>query len=284
MSGRGVAPRRAWVAAAAAALVAGAAWAQEPEARRPAAEGEAPPPALTLEAAERALPAWAARVDGVRDGLVRLSFATRPGVCVSGSWRSEGCPCEPLVVARLARSDGRAVRLDLRGPWATERRERGDAARANPPAADLGEVPPVEAAAFFLLLARDAGEDVGEAALAASSMADGVEVWPALIELVRRPSLPSGTRKAAVFWAGQAAADRATEGLVGLLQDEVELSLREHAIFALSQREDAASLDALLRVARESPEPRLRKRALFWLSQRPEPRVIAFFEEILVGG
>lgn len=229
-------------------------------------------------------PAWADRVDAVRDGVVRFAFATRPGVCVSGRWQDGGCACEPVAVAWLRKAEGRAVALDLRGPWEERSRARGDAARSEDGLLDLGEVPPEEAAAFFLELARAGGEGPGTSAVAAAHMADGVETWPALLELARDGGLPTSTRRAAVFWVGQAAADRATQGLVGLLEDEVELSLREHAVFALSQRSDAASLDALLRVARESPEPRLRKRALFWLSQRPEPRVMALFEEILTGG
>lgn len=229
-------------------------------------------------------PAWADRVEAVRDGVVRLSFATRPGVCISGRSEADGCPCEPVAVARLRKTDGRPVSLDLRGPWAERARAGGDDSRWEQAALDLGEVPPEEAAAFFLDLARAGGEGPGSSAVAAASMADGVETWPALLALARDTALPSGTRKAAVFWVGQAAAERATEGLVALLEDEVELSLREHAIFALSQRSDAASLDALLGVARESPEPRLRKRAIFWLSQRPDPRVMALFEEILTGG
>ncbi len=232
---------------------------------------------------ELARPAWADRVEAVRDGVVRLAYATRPGVCASGRPHDGGCPCEPVVVARLRKAEGHAVSLDLRGPWAEEARAGG---KVSPEESllDLGEVPPAEAAAFFLELSRTAGERAGAAAVAAATMADGVETWPELLDMARDESLPSGIRRAAVFWVGQAAADRATEGLVGLLEDEVELELREHAVFALSQRKDAASLDALLRIARESPEPRLRKRALFWLSQRPEPRVMALFEEILTGG
>ena len=90
-------------------------------------------------------------------------------------------------------------------------------------------------------------------------------------------------RQDAIFWLGQKAADRATEGLKSILADgSEELEVRESALFALSQQKSDQAFDALVNVAKSSKEPELRRTALFWLGQRGEdPRVLALFESIL---
>ena len=106
-----------------------------------------------------------------------------------------------------------------------------------------------------------------------------------MLTLARDGSIPRDTRRAAVFWLGQAAEEAATRGLVSVVEDAGAIEIREHAIFALSQRDDEAAFQALVRIARSSPEPALREKALFWLGQRDgDPRVLDLFEEILTSG
>ena len=82
----------------------------------------------------------------------------------------------------------------------------------------------------------------------------------------------------------QAAGERATEGLVSLIGDDSdEMEVRKQAVFALSQIRSDDTLDALMDIARTNAEPELRRNAMFWLGQTDDPRVIAFFEEILRG-
>ena len=90
-------------------------------------------------------------------------------------------------------------------------------------------------------------------------------------------------RMDAIFWLGQKAADRATDGLKSVLADgSEELEVRESALFALSQQKSDQAFDALVNVAKTSREPELRRTALFWLGQRgDDPRVLALFESIL---
>jgi HEAT repeat protein len=96
--------------------------------------------------------------------------------------------------------------------------------------------------------------------------------------------VPDETRKAAVFWVGQAASRKAVEGLEALVDDDTaDLALRERAVFSLSQQRDAQAVPALIRLAKEHPNPRIRQRALFWLGQRDDPRVLDLFREILSG-
>ena len=83
---------------------------------------------------------------------------------------------------------------------------------------------------------------------------------------------------------GQDAAEAATRGLTAIVDDDdADLAVREQAVFALSQRANDEGLPALLQLVRASPHPQLRETALFWLAQHDDPRVLALFEEILLG-
>jgi hypothetical protein len=216
----------------------------------------------------------------VRDGKVRLSYATRPEVCGNGrnvnivrstdDWESD-CERGPARIV-LEWRGGTLVDVDtyVGGRWRD----------AGPGVTDLGDVPPADAATFLLDLARRAPGSVGDDLVFPATLADGAEVWPRLVTLARDQSVPRNTRKQAVFWLGQAAGDRAAETLGALVEgDDVEV--QEQAIFALSQLRDGSGVDALIEVARTNRSPKLRKTAMFWLAQSSDPRAIGLFEEIL---
>ena len=246
------------------------------------------PRMLALAAALALLPAalgaqtLSQRVQAAGDGTVRLSFASRPGVCGTGTsitidddgdddWESD-CERGPVRVS-LRRMGGRITGAESRvgGRW---REGRADVT-------DLGLVSAREAAALMLELAPRAGED-GGALITAATLADSAVVWPGLLRLARDDALAMETRRQAVFWLSQASGDAATRGLDSLVVDDHgDLEVREHAVFALSQRPADEGVPALIRVARGSPHPELRRRALFWLGQSEDPRAIELFEELL---
>lgn len=240
------------------------------------------------------------RVAAAPDGEVRFSFATRPGVCGDGrsniSFDCEdgfcgrhrisvgryddddrGCPCEPGP-ARVAlwKRGGRIDRLRVYvgGTW---RPVEGAGVT------DLGAVPAAGATRYLLDLARGE-ESVGHEAVFPAVLADSVTVWPDLLRLARTPAVPHETRRAAVFWLGQAAGEAATRGLSDLVDDSsVDVDVKESAVFALSQQPREAGVPALIRIARSNRSPGVRKKALFWLGQSEDPRALALFEEILLG-
>lgn len=227
------------------------------------------------------------------DGYVRFQYEARPGVCGNGHWISTDgetrvrirrgdadecdCACEEGPVRIEMRVQGGAVRdldADVGGSW----RERSRTVT------DLGDVSPAEAADYLLTLAETAEADVAEDAIFPATIARGVEAWPRLLQIARNDGAYRKARRQAVFWLGQEASERATEGLESIIQDENELEVRKSAVFALSQRHGDAAVDALIRIARDHDEPELRKNAIFWLGQRGEdPRVLALFEELLGG-
>lgn len=246
--------------------------------------------AAALPASGVAAQTLADRVERAPDGWVRFTYEAREGVCGSdghirigddGSVRVTrgACPCaceEGPVRVDLRKEAGEPTELEV------EVAGRPDA-RAS--LVDLGRVSPEEAVGYLLLLARRGPASVGKDAVFASTLGRGVEPWPELLALARDDDVRRDVRKTTVFWLGQAAGRRATEGLESVIRDRGDLEVREAAIFALSQQENAAAVEALIRVARSHPEPALRKKALFWLGQRAEdPRVLGLFEELLARG
>jgi hypothetical protein len=221
----------------------------------------------------------AQRVAAVGNGTVRLSFAARPGVCGDGmhniredqgndEWE-EDCEPQPVRVAlRVLDRRVTGVRAYVGGRW------RPGAAT------DLGMVRPQDAAAYFISLAER--RDLSGDALLPATLADSVTIWPSLLRLARTPALPEESRRAAVFWLGQAASAVAARALDSIAGDDTgDREVRKQAVFALSQRSNNDGVPALLRIARTNPDPELRRTALFWLGQSEDPRALALFEEIL---
>lgn len=244
--------------------------------------------------------AIAQRVGAVRDGAVRLAFTARAGVVGDGrtmigwdctDWgrcrhqHIEGDPGHGRRDDWRQFIDSGPVRVSLRvrdGAVTSLRTVVGGSWAAADSAVDLGVVPAAAAARYLLGVARRHDGRAGRDAVFAATLADSVTLWPDLLALARDTSVRRDTRKAAVFWVGQAAGDAATAGLDALAAaDSAELEIREAAVFALSQRPRDEGVPALIRIARTHREPRLRRRALFWLAHSADPRALDLFEEIL---
>lgn len=223
----------------------------------------------------------AQRIGAAGTGIVHVSFPARRGVCGDGrhgitmverddEWEGN-CEQQTTHVSLIVQ-DRRVVEVHsyVGGRW-----RPGSASR------DLGTVRPQEAAAYFIALAEQGGEVSGDVILPAT-LADSVTVWPDLIRIARMRALPQETRKAAIFWVGQAAGAVAAHALDSIATDSSgDREVRKQAVFALSQRSDHAGVSALLRIARSNPNPEVRKTALFWLGQSDDPRALDLFEEIL---
>jgi HEAT repeats len=221
------------------------------------------------------------RLGGLDSGTVRLSFASRPGVCGSSvhginahaqsdEWEAD-CENQPVRVALEVR-DRRvvAIRTYVGGRW-----------RRSPSINDLGTVRPQEAAAYFLELAGQSRDLNGDPVLPAT-LADSVTIWPSLLRLARAAHLPEERRRSAVLWLGQAAGNRVTTALDSIvLDDGADRDVRKQAVFALSQRSGTEAVAALIRIARTNQDPEIRRTALFWLGQSQDPRALDLFEEIL---
>jgi hypothetical protein len=241
------------------------------------------------------------RVAAVPDGLVRFSFAARPGVYGNGrniiSWDCRGGNCRNRQInGNYSDMDGEdwssacdsgpvRIALTVRNGRVTDLRAYvGVEWRTAAGGTDLGTVGAREAASYLLgLAARDSvGSRAAERAILPAMLADSVTLWPDLLKIARDARISRKVRRSAVFWVGQAAGDAATRGLTELVDDRgADREVRETAVFALSQRPKDEGVPALIRIARENRDPELRRKAIFWLGQSDDPRALSLFEELL---
>lgn len=223
------------------------------------------------------------------DGRVAFHFPGRDGVegCGDGSisfgeghryrWNGRERPSEcgpgPVWVL-LDRRDGEVRSLETRvGPRVLLDERKGT---------DLGGVDPRDAADYLLGLAEGARRGVAEDAILPAFLADGVEVWPRLLDLARDEQRPESVRSQALFWVGREAAGIGTDGIADVARDEDEdAAVRKAAVFALSQRPEEEGLPILMDLARNARDDETRRSAMFWLAQSNDPIVVDFFEEIL---
>jgi HEAT repeat protein len=152
-------------------------------------------------------------------------------------------------------------------------------------ARDLGQVGAAEAADYLVRLARTGATERGARdALFPAVLADVPDLWRDLLSLARDRELPNAVRTNALFWLGQEAADAATEGLAEVARaEDDEQDVRDAAVFALSQRPADEGVPVLMELARTAEQAKTRRTAFFWLAQSKDPRVVPFFEEILLG-
>jgi hypothetical protein len=223
------------------------------------------------------------RVLATKNGTVRLSYATKPGVCGNGdrgvsmrSGRQDDweAPCEEgpaRVTLHMADGEVADVTTRVAGRWLPKEG-----------VTELGTVPARDAAQLFLRLARRDSPGAEDAIFPAMIADSTPDLWRELVAIARTPALRTDVRKSALFWVGQEAAAAATRDLADVVGDDaIEREVRESAVFALSQRPKDEAVPALLQVARTSRDPKLRKSAIFWLGQTDDERALAFFEDVL---
>lgn len=234
----------------------------------------------------------AARISAVGSGTVRFEFPAAEGVCGNGrdnigvrrggrmsigqgefrarEWESECEPGPVRIALDLSRGAVTALRAYVGGRW------RGQADR------DLGAVSAGEASDYLLTLAATAHESVAKEAILPATLAEGARPWPRLLGIAKDDRRPREVRNSAVFWLGQGTAEEATKGLADIVDADGDRDVRKSAVFSLSQRPKDEAVPALLRIARTHRDPELRRSAIFWLGQTRDPRVIAYFEEVLL--
>ena len=222
------------------------------------------------------------RITAAHADRVSFTFDHKPGVCGCGdnvNFRGPGAVRDDDDSC----ADGPVrVTLDLTGGAVTRVKMRvGEHAPAG--ATDLGGVEPAQAADWLLALAAKGAGRASEEAVMPAVLAKEVVTWPRLAAMAKDQSLREGTRKQAIFWLGQEAADQAVGSLTDLVDDDPDHAVRETALFALSQQRSDHAIDVLIRVARSNPDLKLRRTAFFWLGQSGDPRGVALFEEVLAG-
>lgn len=234
----------------------------------------------------------ASRVAAVRNGKVRMTFASRPEICGFGNsisrggnsrmnWTSdpssdvvydEECSHSPVRLV-LTVEGGRVTKLRtyVGGRWRPATSET----------TDLGAISTRAATDYLVSLASTDQGRVGREAIMPATLADSVTIWPQMFRIARDANVPNETRKQAVFWLGQAASDRVSPERYDRDGGTDDEEVKKSAVFALSQRRNGEAVSALIEVARKNRDPEVRRSALFWLGQSGDPRAISLFEEIL---
>ncbi len=226
----------------------------------------------------------AERVARAPDGVVRMSYTARPGVCGNGTnintsrdrnsqWESD-CEYGPVrIVFDKSGATVSHVQVRVGGSW------RADA----PPATDLGMVRAPDAARYLMDVARKNPETSNQAVLAAQ-LADSITVWPELLAIAKDRNLSHKTRQSALFWVSQAAGDQVVKAMGDIASDATEdRETRTAAVFGLSRRPADESVPALIRLSNSDRDPEIRRQAMFWLSRSSDPRAIAWFEKVLTS-
>jgi hypothetical protein len=227
------------------------------------------------------------RITAVGDGRIVFSFAARPEVCGDGEGsigigrshvrrNGELLPCvHGPVRVRLSMRDGRVEQLESRVGANTSLEGR-----------DLGTVSADEAARWLLALAARGDGRAAARAITPAVLADGVVVWPTLLDIARDSSgQRRGTRTEAAFWLSRFAGAAIGGHPATLAEDDTADTddVKLHAVFVLSQLRNREGIVPLLDVARSNRNLAVRQRALFWLGQSGDPRALSLFESLLRG-
>ena len=233
--------------------------------------------------AQGSVTALATRIDAVRSGRVRLTFATRPGVCGNGngwsrsrpgntndSWGSRdievSCEAGPARVV-VVRVDGETTEIHtaVGGRW-----------RADTGVTDLGNISAKVAGQWLLNIAEVGPDKPAREALSAIMLTDSLDGAQALLRIARNEKRSSDVRTQAMFWLGEVAGDKATATLDSVAYEAGDREVRKQAIFAMSRRPPEEAVTNLLRMSETLPDRELRKTAIFWLSRSKDPRALAW--------
>jgi hypothetical protein len=231
----------------------------------------------------------AGRVREVGNGTVRLTFASKPGVCGDG---------ESFISTRGWSDDdkqGRTIFRDGRGGYSistgsdnwTDWRNCEEGPVRVALEVDDGQVVDVKtyvgkgwrsgeqalqvsskAAVDYLFTVIEKGNNrAGKRAFTPIIIADGVEPGSQFLRLAKNSDLSRETRKSAIFWSSQSRLPNA-EREIGTLMNDRDSEVAKSAMFALSQLKTDASSRMLLSAARNTALPiEVRKSAVFWIGQ-----------------
>ena len=243
----------------------------------------------------------ASRVAQAPDGVVRLTFASRPGTCGNGrdmigyrralfadnfqsigDWNAPDCVPGPVRVA-ITKTDGRVTRV---------RTSVGDGfSQTSERITDIGLVSPIEASSYFFSLVPQLEREatrVKSRILLPAVLANAGDVVPQLTSLARDDSRLIDTRRQAIHWLGLLGDARVIPTLVafarareGVEDDKREKKgLGETAMAALASMADDIGVPALIELARDRSVG-TRRAAVFWLGQTGDPRALATLHAVI---
>jgi hypothetical protein len=232
------------------------------------------------------------RVNAVKDGRVRLTFAAAVGVCGNGNnWsrtRTGGrvsemagvyydgygrdventCERGPVrVVVVRENGDTKQIRTYVGGRW-----------KADTGVTDIGAVSARDAGMWLLNQAERGPDKVARSALQAAILGDSINSAPVLLRIARDDSRPQDVRNSAVNWLGEVVGDRVSATLDSIAYEPGDREVRRSAIFALARRPADDAVATLTKMAESLPDRELRRSAVQALAQTRDPRALQWLE------
>ncbi|AMW05728.1 HEAT repeat domain-containing protein [Gemmatimonas phototrophica] len=236
-----------------------------------------------------------ARVNAVRTGTVRFTYAAGEGVCGNGAnwYRSRDgrsgtfngmwsgavanrevettCDRGPVrVVVQREEGDTKAIRLYVGGKW-----------RADTGVTDLGALSAREAGGWLLSVAEHGSDKVARSALQAATVGDSIDAGAAVLRIARDDSRSQEVRSNAVHWLGELVGERVAASLDSIAYEAGDRDVRRAAIMAIARRPKDEAVPALQKLAETLPDRELRRTAVTALAQTREPAAIAWLERRL---
>jgi HEAT repeat protein len=233
----------------------------------------------------------AGRIKSASTPRVQFEFVGRSGICGDGqSFLSGGdnsfygnvnvingvstqpCSAGPVRVV-VDRSDDVVTNIEtVAGPLHTAEG-----------ATDLGTIPGRDAVDYLMAIAKGTDGRASREAILPATLADGVDVAPALVAIARDQNRPLDTRRSALSWLARDATEsnadvkRATDLLLALAHDENETqSLRRSALGLLGRVGHGAGIPALVRIATDNSASWTGEESLRALAQSGDPRAREF--------
>ena len=242
------------------------------------------------------------RVRQAGNGTVRLTFASKPGVCGDG---------ETFIATRGWSAEDRARRTIFResrgsysittgdGDWSNWRDCKEGPVRvalevAGGQVADIHtyvggswgnreamQVSARSAVAYLIQLAQNNSGRAGKRALTPIILADSVHPGPDLVRIAKNRNVHRETRKSALFWAGQIGDEVVVRDIATLMHDS-DQEVAKSAMFAISQQKNDDAARTLIAAARDrSLATEVRKSAVFWLGQTASDRATAGLRDMI---
>lgn len=235
----------------------------------------------------------ASRINAVRNGTVRLTYAARDGVCgdgmnwyrargngVSGSFMGTWSGSRDVDVS-CSRGPVRLVIVRENGETTELRTYVGGTWKADPVATDLGAVSAPDVGAWLLAVAENGPTKPARSAITAATLADSLDPSALLLRIVKTDARPTEVRASALNWLGEVVGDRVSATLDSIAYEPGDREVRSQAIFAISRRPADEAVPALLKMAESLPDRELRRTAVQWLVRSKDPRAVAWLEQRL---
>ena len=207
----------------------------------------------------------ARRIASAPDGLVKMTYASRDGVCGDGRsfiaevassarghevWFADGMSMSGVggdIAARCVRGpvrlllvvrDHRVVAVQpFVGPSSPATERAGT---------EIGSVPVADVSRYLLELAAQGREEIARNAMLAATVADSVRIARSLAALAQNKALASSVRESALRWVGRTAAregDREAMRVPRIIAEDAGdgLEVRERAIRVIGEEPDGAA-------------------------------------------